>query len=133
MGSMTDTGEFDYLFKIVLIGDTCVGKSQLLSRFSKNEFTLESKATIGVEFAAKNIITANGTSIKAQIWDTAGQERYRAVASSYYRGAVGALIVYDITKPQTFSHVDLWMDELRSKGPAGMVKLIVGNKSDLED
>ena len=69
---MPDSAEYDYLFKIVLIGDTCVGKSQLLSRFSKNEFTLESKATIGVEFAAKTIMTANNTAIKAQIWDTAG-------------------------------------------------------------
>jgi len=85
--------EFDLLFKVVLIGDTGVGKSNLLSRFSKDEFNLESKSTIGVEFAAKNIPIDNKV-VRAQIWDTAGQERYRAITSAYYRGAVGALLVY---------------------------------------
>ena len=111
-GGPGDSQEYDFLFKIVLIGDTCVGKSQLLSRFAKNEFNLESKATIGVEFATKTIYN-NNQSIKAQIWDTAGQERYRAVASSYYRGAVGALIVYDITNHKTFMNVDNWVQELK--------------------
>lgn len=128
-----DQQEYDFLFKIVLIGDTCVGKSQLLSRFAKNEFNLESKATIGVEFATKTIISKNGATIKAQIWDTAGQERYRAVASSYYRGAVGALIVYDITNHKTFLNVENWIQELKMKGPQGMVILLIGNKSDLAD
>ena len=94
---------------------------------------MESKATIGVEFATKTISAKNGQSIKAQIWDTAGQERYRAVASSYYRGAVGALIVYDITNNRSFLNVETWMTELKSKGPPGMVILLVGNKSDLAD
>jgi Ras-related protein Rab-11A len=79
-----------------------VGKTNLLTRFSKNEFSLESKTTIGVEFATKTITTESGRVIKAQIWDTAGQDRYRAIASSYYKGAVGALLVYDITKEKTF-------------------------------
>lgn len=74
--------EYDYLFKIVLIGDSGVGKSNLLSRFTRNEFNLESKSTIGVEFATKSIV-AEGKTIKAQIWDTAGQERYRAITSAY--------------------------------------------------
>ena len=76
--------EYDYLFKVVLIGDSGVGKSNLLSRFTRNEFNLESKSTIGVEFATKSIQT-EGKTIKAQIWDTAGQERYRAITSAYYR------------------------------------------------
>ncbi|CAM9978862.1 unnamed protein product, partial [Heterosigma akashiwo] len=84
--------EYDYLFKVVLIGDSGVGKSNLLSRFTRNEFNLESKSTIGVEFATKSIQT-EGKVVKAQIWDTAGQERYRAITSAYYRGAVGALLV----------------------------------------
>ena len=88
---------FDYLFKVVLIGDSAVGKSQLLSRFTRNEFMLQSKSTIGVEFATRSI-QVDGKTVKAQIWDTAGQERYRAITSAYYRGAVGALLVYDITK-----------------------------------
>nr|KAF6349876.1 RAB11B, member RAS oncogene family [Myotis myotis] len=95
MGTRDD--EYDYLFKVVLIGDSGVGKSNLLSRFTRNEFNLESKSTIGVEFATRSI-QVDGKTIKAQIWDTAGQERYRAITSAYYRGAVGALLVYDIAK-----------------------------------
>lgn len=86
-----------FLYIVVLIGDSGVGKSNLLSRFTRNEFNLESKSTIGVEFATRSIQVDNKT-IKAQIWDTAGQERYRAITSAYYRGAVGALLVYDIAK-----------------------------------
>lgn len=86
----------------MLVGDSGVGKTNLLTRFSRNEFSLESKTTIGVEFATKTITTESGRVIKAQIWDTAGQDRYRAIASSYYKGAVGALLVYDITKEKTF-------------------------------
>lgn len=88
---------YDYLFKVVLIGDSGVGKSNLLSRFTRDEFCLESKSTIGVEFATRSV-AVDGKTVKAQIWDTAGQERYRAITSAYYRGAVGALLVYDITK-----------------------------------
>ncbi|KAK8550864.1 hypothetical protein V6N12_039547 [Hibiscus sabdariffa] len=96
--------EYDYLFKIVLIGDSGVGKSNILSRFTRNEFCLDSKSTIGVEFATRTL-QVEGKTVKAQIWDTAGQERYRAITSAYYRGAVGALLVYDITKRQTFDNV----------------------------
>ncbi|TYZ64779.1 hypothetical protein PybrP1_011817 [[Pythium] brassicae (nom. inval.)] len=122
--------EYDYLFKIVLIGDSGVGKSNLLSRFTRNEFNLESKSTIGVEFATKSIV-AEGKTIKAQIWDTAGQERYRAITSAYYRGAVGALLVYDITKHVTFENVERWLKELRDHADANTVIMLVGNKSDL--
>ncbi len=80
-----------------MIGDSGVGKSNLLMRYTKNDFNLESKSTIGVEFATKKVMTTNGKSVRAQIWDTAGQERYRAITSAYYRGAVGALLVYDTT------------------------------------
>uniref|UniRef100_M4C687 Uncharacterized protein n=2 Tax=Peronosporaceae TaxID=4777 RepID=M4C687_HYAAE len=124
--------EYDYLFKIVLIGDSGVGKSNLLSRFTRNEFNLESKSTIGVEFATKSIV-AEGKTIKAQIWDTAGQERYRAITSAYYRGAVGSLMVYDITKHGTFENVERWLKELRDHADANTVIMLVGNKSDLRD
>ena len=103
--------KYDYLFKVVVIGDSGVGKSNLLSRFTRNQFTLESKSTIGVEFATRSV-TLEGKNIKAQIWDTAGQERYRAITSAYYRGAVGALIVYDITKETSFENVEKWLTEL---------------------
>ncbi|CAN1288612.1 Ras-related protein RABA4a [Linum perenne] len=106
----------DYVFKVVLIGDSAVGKSQILARFARNEFSLDSKATIGVEFQTRTMVISH-KSVKAQIWDTAGQERYRAVTSAYYRGAVGAMLVYDITKRQTFN----------------IVIILIGNKSDLED
>jgi Ras-related protein Rab-11A len=124
------TEDYDYLFKIVLIGDTGVGKSNLLSRFTRDEFNLESKSTIGVEFATKNIPIDNKV-IKAQIWDTAGQERYRAITSAYYRGAVGALLVYDITRAVTFANVERWLSELRDHAEANIVIMLVGNKSDL--
>ena len=123
--------EYDYLFKVVLIGDSGVGKSNLLSRFTRNEFSLDSKSTIGVEFATKSI-QAEGKTIKAQIWDTAGQERYRAITSAYYRGAVGALLVYDMTKHGTFENVDRWLRELRDHAEANIVVMLVGNKSDLK-
>ena len=126
----TRDDEYDYLFKVVLIGDSGVGKSNLLSRFTRNEFNLESKSTIGVEFATRSVTIENKT-IKAQIWDTAGQERYRAITSAYYRGAVGALLVYDIAKHLTYENVDRWLKELRDHADSNIVIMLVGNKSDL--
>ena len=107
-----------------------MGKSNMLSRFTRNEFSLESKSTIGVEFATRSIAVDNKT-VKAQIWDTAGQERYRAITSAYYRGAVGALLVYDITKGVTYENVERWLKELRDHADANIVIMLVGNKSDL--
>jgi Ras-related protein Rab-11A len=101
-----------------------------LSRFTRNEFNLDSKSTIGVEFATRSIQVDNKT-IKAQIWDTAGQERYRAITSAYYRGAVGALLVYDISKHQTYENVTRWLKELRDHADSNIVIMLVGNKSDL--
>ncbi|KAF8404300.1 hypothetical protein HHK36_009183 [Tetracentron sinense] len=224
--------EYDYLFKVVLIGDSGVGKSNLLSRFTRNEFCLESKSTIGVEFATRTVqylvgnpslerpvaclgirmetyrrdtqvplgsdhwklkenegislggrtegialtsiaSTANpfvipmslvvmdsstliglipervkgyglnisrnqygfkveGKTVKAQIWDTAGQERYRAITSAYYRGALGALLVYDVTKPTTFENVSRWLKELRDHADSNIVIMLIGNKTDLK-
>ncbi|KAJ8765239.1 hypothetical protein K2173_011919 [Erythroxylum novogranatense] len=122
--------DYDYLFKLVLIGDSGVGKSNLLSRFARNEFSLESKSTIGVEFATRSIHVQDKV-IKAQIWDTAGQERYRAITSAYYRGAVGALLVYDVTRHVTFENVERWLKELRDHTDANVVIMLVGNKADL--
>ena len=123
--------DYDYLFKIVLIGDSGVGKSNLLSRFTRNEFNLESKTTIGVEFAQKTI-SIDGKIIKAQIWDTAGQERYRAITSAYYRGAVGALLVYDICKAASFENADRWLKELKDHADSSTVVMLTGNKADLK-
>ncbi|XP_057455568.1 ras-related protein Rab11B-like [Lotus japonicus] len=126
----TSDEDYDYLFKLVLIGDSGVGKSNLLSRFTRNEFNLESKSTIGVEFATRSVRIHDKT-VKAQIWDTAGQERYRAITSAYYRGAVGALIVYDVTRQVTFENVQRWLKELRDHTDANIVIMLVGNKADL--
>ncbi|KAL1350080.1 hypothetical protein HN51_026529 [Arachis hypogaea] len=123
--------DYDYLFKLVLIGDSGVGKSNLLSRFTRNEFNLESKSTIGVEFATRTITVDDNKVLKAQIWDTAGQERYRAITSAYYRGAVGALLVYDVTRHITFENVERWLKELRDHTDANIIVMLVGNKADL--
>merc|ERR1712193_177772 len=123
--------EYDFLFKVVLIGDSGVGKSNLLTRFTRDEFKQGSKSTIGVEFATQTI-QVDKKNIKAQIWDTAGSERYRAITSAYYRGAVGALLVYDITKEQTFESVKtMWLEELRANADDNIIIMLVGNKKDL--
>ncbi|CAN6810710.1 unnamed protein product, partial [Brassica oleracea] len=122
--------DYDFLYKVVLIGDSGVGKSNLLSRFTRNEFSLESKSTIGVEFATRSI-RVDEKVVKAQIWDTAGQERYRAITSAYYRGAVGAFLVYDVTRRVTFENVERWLKELRDHTDANIVCMLVGNKADL--
>ncbi|KAI4372316.1 hypothetical protein MLD38_010561 [Melastoma candidum] len=122
----------DYLFKIVLIGDSAVGKSNLLARFARDEFYPNSKSTIGVEFQTQKL-DISGKEIKAQIWDTAGQERFRAVTSAYYRGAVGALLVYDISRRQTFESVGRWLNELHTHSDMNVVTILVGNKTDLKD
>ncbi|KAF8925117.1 Ras- protein ric2 [Dissophora ornata] len=124
--------DYDYLFKIVLIGESGVGKTNILSRFTQNEFTLESKSTIGIEFATAKSIEIDGKIIKAQIWDTAGQERYRAITAAFYRGAVGALLVYDISRLKTFQSLERWLSELREHADVNMVIMLVGNKSDLK-
>lgn len=121
----------------------------MLSRFTRNEFNLDSKSTIGVEFATRSI-SVDGKTVKAQIWDTAGQERYRAITSAsvpasmpltrwahktvdrYYRGAVGALLVYDISKHATYVNVTRWLKELRDHADSNIAIMLVGNKSDLK-
>ncbi|NXM88466.1 RB11A protein, partial [Oenanthe oenanthe] len=115
---------------VVLIGDSGVGKSNLLSRFTRNEFNLESKSTIGVEFATRSIQVDNKT-VKAQIWDTAGQERYRAITSAYYRGAVGALLVYDIAKSLTYESAERWLRELREHAAAGIALAVPAEENGL--
>jgi len=130
MGAYRADEDYDYLFKVELIGDSGVGKSNLLSRFTRNEFSQQSKSTIGVEFATRSIQVEDKV-VKAQIWDTAGQERYRAITSAYYRGAVGALLVYDVTRHVTFENVERWLKELRGHTDMNIVIMLVGNKADL--
>ncbi|EOA99726.1 Ras-related protein Rab-11A, partial [Anas platyrhynchos] len=116
---------------VVLIGESGVGKTNLLSRFTRNEFNHDSRTTIGVEFSTRTIVVGDAT-VKAQIWDTAGLERYRAITSAYYRGAVGALLVYDIAKYLTYENAERWLRELQQDhADANIVIMLVGNKSDL--
>ncbi len=124
--------EYDLLFKLILIGDSCVGKSNILLKYLKNQFNENSKITVGVEFGTKNIII-NNKRIKIQIWDTAGQERYRSITSAYYKGAKGALIVYDITRKNTCDNIDKWITDLKLNGDKNICIIILGNKSDLID
>lgn len=124
--------KFDYLFKIVLVGDSGVGKTNLLSQLTRQEFSTSSPPTIGVEFATISFKIGHHV-VKAQIWDTAGQERYRAITSAYYRGTYGALVVYDITRRATLSQsVNHWLMQLRQHSRKNTTIILVGNKKDLE-
>ncbi|KAI8049455.1 putative GTP-binding protein ypt1 [Syncephalis plumigaleata] len=121
----------DYLFKLLLIGDSGVGKSCLLLRFADDTYTESYISTIGVDFKIRTI-ELEGKTVKLQIWDTAGQERFRTITSSYYRGAHGIIVVYDVTDADTFTNVRQWLQEIDRYACEGVNKLLVGNKSDLE-
>lgn len=129
--ALADSRGYDFLFKVVLIGDSGVGKTCLLARYRRDEFTYDTKHTIGVEFGTKEL-QIKGRTVKAQIWDTAGQERYRAITKAYYRGAVGALLVYDITDRETFNNLKRWLSEVQGHADRDIQLMLVGNKSDME-
>jgi len=115
---------------VCLIGDSGVGKSNIVSRYTRDTFNLDLKATVGVEFTSRNVCIDDKI-VKAQIWDTAGQERFRAITRAYYRGAVGAVIVYDITNRPSFVNVPLWLTEVKENSDQNPVILLIGNKTDL--
>ncbi|CAN0085490.1 unnamed protein product [Pylaiella littoralis] len=121
---------YAYLFKYIIIGDTGVGKSCLLLQFTDKRFQPVHDLTIGVEFGAR-MINIDNRQMKLQIWDTAGQESFRSITRSYYRGAAGALLVYDITRRDTFNHLTRWLEEARQNSNSNMVIMLIGNKSDL--
>eukprot|EP01137_Pigoraptor_chileana_P030595 Opistho-2@17300 len=123
---------YDYLFKFLVIGNAGTGKSCLLHQFIENKFKQESSHTIGVEFGSK-IVNIGGKSVKLQIWDTAGQERFRSVTRSYYRGAAGALLVYDVTNRESYNALTNWLTDARTLASPDIVIILVGNKKDLED
>jgi len=125
------TEESLVMYKIVLIGDSGVGKSNILWRFTNDKYASDSKATLGVEFASKTL-KIGGKNFVAQIWDTAGQERYRSITKAYYKEAVGALIVYDITKQSSFKNVEKWLKELHDHAECDMAVGLIGNKCDLQ-
>ncbi|KAK7688880.1 GTP-binding protein yptc1 [Cerrena zonata] len=123
---------YDYLFKLLLIGDSGVGKSCLLLRFAENSFTDSYLSTIGVDFKIRTV-ELEGKMFKLQIWDTAGQERFRTISQAYYRGAHGIVVVYDVTDGESFEHVKGWLTEIERHASEGVRKLLIGNKSDLVD
>ena len=122
--------EYDYLFKLLLIGDTEVGKSCLMLRFTDDTYTESYISTVGVDFEIRTI-ELDGKTIKLQIWDTAGQERFRTITSSYYRGAHGIIVVYDVTDQESFYNVQQWLQEIDRYACENVNKLLVGNKCDL--
>lgn len=123
---------YDYLFKLLLIGDSGVGKTCLLFRFSDDAFNTTFISTIGIDFKIKTI-ELNGKKIKLQIWDTAGQERFHTITTSYYRGAMGIILVYDITNARTFDNISKWLHNIDEHASEDVEKMILGNKCDLDD
>ena len=121
----------DYLFKLLIVGESGVGKTCILLRFADNQFEESFLSTIGVDFKVKEI-TSEGKKVKLQIWDSAGQERFRNITSSYYRNCAGIIVVYDITKHDTFDRVSGWIEEVKKFVPTAPL-MVVGNKCDLEE
>ena len=122
---------YDHLYKIVIIGDSGVGKTSLISKYVKGIFPTSPLPTIAIEFATKIIQIKEGGYIKAQIWDTAGQERYKSITSHHYKKAIGGLIVYDITRRTTYDHVYQWLCDLKENADKGVISTLIGNKKDL--
>jgi len=127
---MEETSEM--IFKLIIIGDSTTGKTNILSRYLNNKFDKISKSTIGVELGNKTFNIKNNI-VNCQIWDTAGQERYRSMTKAYYKGALGALIVYDITKKTTFESVENWLTDLKNSADQKISVILIGNKNDLEE
>ncbi|PON38067.1 Small GTP-binding domain containing protein [Trema orientale] len=119
--------------KLVLLGDSGVGKSCIVLRFVRGQFDPTSKVTVGASFLSQTIALQDSTTVKFEIWDTAGQERYAALAPLYYRGAAVAVVVYDITSPESFSKAQYWVKELQKHGSPDIVMALVGNKADLHE
>ena len=122
----------DFKLKIVVIGDSGVGKTNLIRRFISNTFTENSKATVGVEFTSKSY-KINEHIFKIELWDTAGQERYKSITAVYYKGAKGALVVYDTTSKSSFDNIDKWMEEIKDKTDKDIKLMLIGNKIDLKE
>ena len=122
-----NTESYEFMFKVVLVGDMSVGKTNIIAKYLKNDFSEDYKTTIGVEFHSK-IAKVEGHVVKAQIWDTCGQERFKSITDSYYRGAKGAFVVYDITRKNTFESVDSWISALRSAEDKNLNIIIIFNQ-----
>uniref|UniRef100_A0A8D0ET71 Ras-related protein Rab-13 n=1 Tax=Strix occidentalis caurina TaxID=311401 RepID=A0A8D0ET71_STROC len=122
---------YDHLFKLLLIGDSGVGKTCLIIRFAEDNFTSTYISTIGIDFKIRTV-DIDGKKIKLQVWDTAGQERFKTITTAYYRGAVGIILVYDITDEKSFENIQNWMKSIKENASAGVERLLIGNKCDME-
>lgn len=131
-GTAETEDSFDFLFKIILVGDSDVGKTCVVQRFKSGVFMEKQQNTIGVDFTVRTL-DIDGRRVKMQVWDTAGQERFRTITQSYYRSAHGAMVAYDITRRTTFESVPHWIREVEQYGAAGVVLILIGNKSDLQN
>ncbi|VDO04620.1 unnamed protein product [Rodentolepis nana] len=129
LGKMTKN--YDYLFKLLLIGDSGVGKTSLLFQFTEEQFNATFIATIGIDFKIRTI-EVDGKKIKLQIWDTAGQERFRTITTAYYRGAMGIMLVYDITQPKTYYNIKHWLRNIVDHANSDVEQMLLGNKCDME-
>ena len=129
---MSLSEDYDYLFKVMLIGDSGVGKSSLMMRICDEKFNPTFFPTIGVDFKIKTFYQ-NSQSIKLQIWDTAGQERFKAITNAYYRGAHGLIVVFDVANRQSFNSVDSWLSDIENLKTGNVIRILVGNKCDLQD
>jgi len=128
--SSSKSAAYDYLIKLLLIGDSGVGKSCLLLRFSDDSFTPSFITTIGIDFKIRTI-DLEGKRIKLQIWDTAGQERFRTITTAYYRGAMGILLVYDVTDDKSFANIRNWIRNIEQHATESVNKMLIGNKCDM--
>eukprot|EP00898_Chlorokybus_atmophyticus_P007239 jgi/Chlat1/7516/Chrsp61S07008 len=131
-GARQGRQDYDYLIKLLLIGDSGVGKSCLLLRFSDDSFTTNFITTIGIDFKIRTV-DLDGKRVKLQIWDTAGQERFRTITTAYYRGAMGILLVYDVTDEGSFNNIRNWIRNIEQHASDGVVKVLVGNKCDMDE
>jgi Ras-related protein Rab-1A len=129
---MSNQNEYDFLFKYLIIGNSGVGKSCLLLRYADDVYTDKHIITIGVDFKIKTL-NIEGKKVKTNIWDTAGQERFKNITVSYYKGAAGVMVVYDITDLESFNKVNEWLIEIEKNAPNNVYKILVGNKCDLDD
>lgn len=120
---------FNYLLKFIIVGDSSVGKSCLLLKFTDDKFNINHDTTIGVEFASK-LINYNNINFKLQIWDTAGQEQFRSICRSYYRNAVGVILCFDVSSKKSFLHIKRWFDEVNKEAIDQIIIILVGNKID---
>ena len=130
---MTENANIDFAFKILLLGDSSVGKTCFLKRYTDNTFQDAYLSTIGFDFKFKFVTLDNGKTVKVQLWDTAGQERFRTIAKSYYKGAHGIILIYDVTNRKTYDNIKKWLNQIRDEASNRISIILVANKIDCED